>query len=328
MKPRPKVIERILEVLRDSRTICVGGHLRPDGDCVGCQLALTLALQAEGKQVWCWNEDHIPQKYRFLDSDGLMQTPQPGLTFDCVITTDCANEERLGTLAPCITARRTLINIDHHESNTRYGDVNWVSPRSASTGELIFRLLQEARWPVTPRIADCLFTAISTDTGSFEYPNTTPATFHAAGQLVKRGANLAKISDEVYQSFSLSRVRLLKHLYTHFRLTARDQIAYVWLKKADFARTGANRSDAEGLIDHLRAIKPVVVACVFEEVEPELTRISLRSKDSRVNVNEIAAQFDGGGHPAAAGARIPGRPLAVQRRVLAAIRHALNSHTR
>jgi phosphoesterase RecJ-like protein len=146
-----------------------------------------------------------------------------------------------------------------------------------------------------------------------------------AGELVRRGANLAKICNEVYQSYPLSRARLLRHIYSHFRLTHRDQIAYFWLKKADFTRTGAETSDTEGLIDHIRAIASVVVACVFEEIEPELTRISLRSKSDKVNVNEIAAQFGGGGHPAAAGARIPGKPLSVQRRVIAAVKKALDA---
>ena len=143
--------------------------------------------------------------------------------------------------------------------------------------------------------------------------------------MVNLGAQLEKISKEIYESYSLSRVRLLKHVYNHFHLTHRDQIAYLWLKKVDFARTGANRSDTEGLIDHIRAIEPVVVACLFEEMEPELTRISLRSKTAAINVNEIAAQFGGGGHPAAAGARIPGKQLSVQRKVIAAVRKALEA---
>jgi phosphoesterase RecJ-like protein len=186
--------------------------------------------------------------------------------------------------------------------------------------------MQAARWPVTKPIADCLFTAVSTDTGSFQYPNTRPSTYHVAGELVRRGADLAKITDEVYQSYPLSRARLLRHVYSHFHLTHNNQIAYFWLKKADFARTGADSCDSEGLIDHIRAIEPVVVACVFEEIEPELTRISLRSKSEKVNVNEIAAQFGGGGHPAAAGARVPGTPLSVQRKVIAAVKRTLTSN--
>jgi phosphoesterase RecJ-like protein len=323
MKPHPAILDHIIAGVRESRSICVVGHIRPDGDCVGSQLGLTMALQNEGKKVHCWNEDTNPQKYEFLDKDRLFQRPKRGLSFDCVIATDAASFERLGKVGACIGRRKLFINIDHHESNTRYADINWVSAREPSSGELIFKLLQAAKWPITKPIADCLFTAVSTDTGSFQYPSTRPGTYHVAGELVRRGADLAKICDEVYQSYPLSRARLLKHIYSHFRLTHDNQIAYFWLRQADFARTGAESSDTEGLIDHIRAIAPVVVACVFEELEPQLTRISLRSKSERVNVNEIAAEFGGGGHPAAAGARIPGSPLSAQRRVIAAIKRAL-----
>jgi phosphoesterase RecJ-like protein len=325
LKSHPKIIDRIVEELRASSSICVVGHIRPDGDCVGSQLGLTLALRNEGKKVVCWNEDRLPQKYEFLDRDRLFQKPKKGMKFDCVVATDAASFERLGTVGPCVINRKLFINIDHHESNTRYADINWVSAREPSSGELIFRLLQAAKWPVTKPIADCLFTAVSTDTGSFQYPSTRPATYHVAGELVRRGADLAKICDEVYQSYPLSRVRLLRHVYSRFRLTHQNQIAWFWLKKADFARTGADSSDSEGLIDHIRAIAPVVVACVFEELDGDMTRISLRSKNEKVNVNEIAAQFGGGGHPAAAGARIPGKPISVQRRVIGAIKKALNN---
>ena len=323
MKSHPKVIDRIIETIREHQTFCVVGHVRPDGDCIGSQLGLAMALQNEGKQVVCWNEDAAPAKLKFLDPTGMFARPKKGETFDCVIATDCASFERMGKTGDCIANRKVMINIDHHESNTRYADVNWVSAREASTGELIFRLLKVARWPITKPIADNLFTAVSTDTGSFQYANTRPGTFHTGAELVTRGANLAKICDEVYQSYPLSRVRLLKLVYNKFRLAADDRIAWFWLKKADFSRTGAVTNDSEGLIDHIRAIEPVVVACVFEELDPELTRISLRSKSDKINVNEIAAQFGGGGHSAAAGARIAGNPLSVQRRVLAAVKKAL-----
>ena len=201
--------------------------------------------------------------------------------------------------------------------------MNWISPREPSCGELIYRLLKAARWPITKQIADQLFTAISTDTGSFQYATTRPGTFHAGAELVTRGAALAKICDEVYQSYPLSRAKLLKHVYSTFRLSPDEKIAWFWLKKKDFTRTGAESDDTEGLIDHIRAIEPVVVACVFEELEPDVTRISLRSKSAAVNVSEICGQFGGGGHPAAAGARIAGKPMTTQRKVIAAIKTAL-----
>lgn len=324
MRAQPKMLSRILQALRPLQSFCVVGHARPDGDCIGSQLALTLALRDQGKQVVCWNEDEVPEKLAFLDPHRLLQQPVRGQRFDCVIALDSANLDRLGKAAECVQHRDLLINIDHHKSNTLFGDLNWVEANEPSTGELIYRLLKAARWPITREIADCLFTAVSTDTGSFQYPSTRPGSYRVAGELVEHGANLARICDEVYQSYPLARVRLLKHLYNRFRLTHQNRIAYLWLKKADFARTGAKPSDAEGLIDHMRAIEPVVVACVFEEIEPELTRISLRSKSAHFNVSDIASLFGGGGHAAAAGARIRGRPLAVQRRVLGEIKRALN----
>ena len=325
MKSVPKIVRRLIEEIRQHKTFCVVGHIRPDGDCIGSQLAIAYALKNEGKKVTCWNEDPMPDKLKFLDPEKLMERPHRGESFDCVIATDCASFERLGKCGVAVENRKVFLNIDHHQSNTRYGDLNWVSAREASTGELIFKLLKAANWPITREIADCLFTAVSTDTGSFQYATTKPITYHTAGELVKRGADLAKICDEVYQSHPLSRVRLLKHLYSKFRLTHDDKIAYLWLKKADFARAGADKEESEGLIDHIRDIKPVEVACIFEELEPQLTRISLRSKMENVNVNEIAQQFGGGGHKAAAGARIPGSPLAVQRQVIAAIKNSLKT---
>ncbi len=320
-----RVIQRILEGVRNSQTICVVGHVRPDGDCVGSQLGLALALKGQDKKVVCWNEDPIPSKLAFLDPDRLLQKPRPGQHFDCVIAVDCASFERLGNVGECIKDRNLFINIDHHISNTRYADINLIAGRQPSTGEIIFRLLRAANWAITPPIADCLFTAISTDTGSFQYPTTRPNTYYVAGKLVDRGADLAKVCHEVYQSYPLSRVRLLRHVYNHFRLTHDNQIAYFWLRPSDFTRTGACTADSEGLIDHIRAIEPVVVACLFEELEPGLSRISLRSKNSKVDVNEIAKQFGGGGHPNAAGARVAGKPLSVQRRVIKAIQKQLDA---
>jgi phosphoesterase RecJ-like protein len=324
MKP-PRIVQKIVDAIRQSDTVCVVGHVRPDGDCIGSQLGLGLALQDLGKKVTVWNEDEVPGKLLFLDRSHLLQKPKPGQRFDCVVATDCASFERLGKVKECVTERKVFINIDHHASNTRYADLNWVSSKEPSTGELIYRLLKHGKWPITRPIADCLFTAVSTDTGSFQYPTTTPSTFHVASHLVERGADLGRISQEVYESYPMARVQLLRHLYNNFRLAHDNRTAYFWLKKRDYTRTGAQRDDTEGLIDHIRAINGVVVACLFEEMEPGMTRISLRSKSEDVNVNAIAGEFGGGGHHAAAGARIPGKPHAIQRRVLDAIRKALNS---
>ena len=319
----PRVLQQLIEGIRAHQSFCIVGHVRPDGDCVGSQLGLSLALKSAGKKVVCWNEDPIPDKLAFLDTQKLFSAPTVGRAFDCVIATDCATFERLGKVRDGIKKRQLFINIDHHASNTRYADLNWVSSNEPSSGELIYRLLQTGRWPITRDIANCLFTAVSTDTGSFQYASTTPGTFRVASHLVEKGADLNQISQEVYQSYPLARVQLLRHVYNDFHLTHGNRTAYFWLRQRDYLRTGARAEDSEGLIDHLRAIQGVVVACLFEEVESGLTRVSLRSKRNDVDVNAIAALFEGGGHTAAAGARLRGSLASVQRRVLAAVRRAL-----
>lgn len=325
MKHTPKIIRKIIDTIKPMNRICVVGHVRPDGDCIGSQLGLALALINHGKDVVCWNEDPVPPKLKFMDPDQIFERPRPGRIFDCVIATDAANFERIGSVADFIQDRQMLINIDHHVSNTRYGDINWVAPREPATGTLIYRLLREAGWPITQNIADCLFTAISTDTGSFQYPTTRPTTYHTAAELVKRGADLATISNEVYNSYPIPRVKLLGHVFNSFRLQHQNSIGYFWLRKEDYERTGATAEDTEGLIDHIRAIEPVVIAVAFEEIEPEITRISLRSKEDNIDVGAIAKQFGGGGHQAAAGARIEGPQDKVQRQVLNAVKQSLQT---
>ena len=169
MKKLPKVVDQIIAGIRKSRSICVVGHIRPDGDCIGSQLGLTLALRAAGKQVTCWNQDPMPQKLAFLDPAGLVDKPRKGGKFDCVIATDCASFERLGTACDAIAERKLFINIDHHTSNTAYGDLNWISDREASTGELIFKLMKAANWPITP---DALNEVPATPNVSLAVPST------------------------------------------------------------------------------------------------------------------------------------------------------------
>jgi phosphoesterase RecJ-like protein len=325
VKRRHAIVDRILTALAPIRSCCVVGHVRPDGDCVGSQLALTLALEHQRKLVHCWNHDSLPARFAFLDPERRLTRPRRGKKFDCVIAVDCASLERLGDAARAIRAGIPVLNIDHHASNTRYGTLNWVSQHQPSAGELVYQLLNQARWPLSPAIADCLYTAISTDTGSFQYPSTLPSTLQTAAELLKHGAHLARISEHVYHSFPLGRVCLVRELYRRFRLLHQSRIATFYLRRSDFQRAGADVADTDGLIDHLRSIEPVIVACLFEEAGPNLTRISLRSKDPSIDVNAIAAQFGGGGHRAAAGARIHGQAATVQRQVLSVIKQAITA---
>ncbi len=324
MKRRLKVVDQIIRELKKAKTVAIGGHMRPDGDCIGSQMAVAYALTHLGKKVTVINQDEMPEKLAFLDPKQTLSKPsKKHKSYDCVVATDCATYERMGAVCEAISKRNILINIDHHASNSRYGDINWIDSNSASSGELIFHLIKQAKWTINPLIADCLFTAISTDTGSFQYATTRPSTYHAAAELVTKGANLARICEEVYQSYPLSRVKLQKHLYNSFKLITDNQIAYFWIRQTDYKKAGAIPDQSEGLIDHIRDIQGVKVACLFEEIEPEITRISLRSKLPELDVSTIAVSFGGGGHQSAAGARIPGKPITIQRQVLSAVKKAL-----
>ena len=325
MKRRLKILDKIIRAIKGSSTFAIGGHMRPDGDCIGSQLAVAYALKKLGKKVRVFNQDEMPEKLAFLDPRKIVSGPMRTRHYDCVIITDCASYERLGTICDSVSRCDLLINIDHHGSNSRYGDINWVDPKSASSGELVFQLFKQANWPITPQIADCLFTAISTDTGSFQYATTQPSTYMIAAELVKRGANLSRICEEVYQSYPLSRVKLQRHMYNNFKIIDNNQIAYFWIRKADYKKAGAIPDESEGLIDHIRDIQGVKIACLFEEIEPELTRVSLRSKVPELDVSTIAVFFGGGGHLSAAGARIPGKQMTTQRQVLSAVKKSLTA---
>tara|TARA_B100001123_G_C15328298_1_gene1030340 strand:+ start:1963 stop:2949 length:987 start_codon:yes stop_codon:yes gene_type:complete len=324
VKKRLKILEKIIHELKASTTVAVAGHMRPDGDCIGSQMAVAYALKNSGKKVTVFNQDKMPKKLAFLDPEKILIGPNTPALYDTVIATDCANYERMGTVCESISKRKTLINIDHHGSNSRYGDINWIDARSASSGELIFRLIKQANWTITPLIADCLFTAISTDTGSFQYATTQPSTYQTAAELVKRGANVGRICEEVYQSYPLSRVKLLKHLYNSFKLIEKNQIGFFWIRKSDYKQARAAPDESEGLIDHIRDIQGVKIACLFEEIEPEITRVSLRSKLPELDVSTIAVSFGGGGHQSAAGVRVNGKQQTIQRKVICALKEALS----
>ena len=313
-------------VIRQHQTFLVAGHVRPDGDVLACQLALGLTLQGLGKTVEVWNPDGVPHKYSFLPHAELLSRPPPqARAFDVVIAVDTATRDRLGGTCDRLAPGTLLVNIDHHISNTRYGDINWIEAEAAATGELLYDLLRTNHWPIPPAIASNLFVAITTDTGSFRYSNTTPRTLRIAAELVEAGANVAELSRHCFESHSLARVRLLQLALAGLKLTAGGCVGHIWLTNEMYRQSGALAEDSEGLIDHIRAIDSVLVAIVFEQDDNGGVRISLRSKSDKISVDKIAAQFGGGGHKAAAGARIPGEPAVVEAAVLKAAEDALRS---
>ncbi len=306
--------------LREHERFAVLSHVRPDGDALGSQLALGLSLEQLGKNVTIWNEDGMLEKYSFMSGgERLNNPPIAPQDFDVAIALDTATQNRLGTAGAAVRSAKLWINIDHHPSNPKYGDLVLIDPTAPATGQILFELMCAAELPVSPAIAENLFVAISTDTGSFQYPNTTARTFQIGAELIKRGADVGRLSQLLYESYPLRRVELLRDLLGTMRIEARGQLASFSLSLAVAARLGVRPEDNEGLIDHLRAIQGVVVAVFFEELPDAKVRVSMRSKNEAANVCAICERFGGGGHKLAAGARVRGSLAEVEKRVLAAI---------
>lgn len=318
----------IAEAMLGADHIAVISHARPDGDAIGSAVALASALEAAGKRVTVLNEDGVPPNLAFLPGAARVHVPAPGeaIGADLAVALDTGAESRLGDRcrAACAGARR-WINIDHHISNSRYGDLAHVDPDSPATGQIVYELIAAAGWALTPEARDNLYVAISTDTGSFRYPATTARTYEVAAALVAAGCDIGDLNQKTYETFPFRRVLLLQELLGTLRMTKGNRVASWSLTAEMIARVGMQPGDSEGLIDIIRSVDSVVASVFFEELPDDRIRVSMRSKDrSIVDACAICALFGGGGHPLAAGARLRGTLAEAQDRVLTAIHDAID----
>ena len=306
--------------LRDHQRFAVLSHVRPDGDALGSQLALALSLQELGKTVRVWNEDGMLEKYSFLPHAELLTKPPAAKEdVDLVVALDTAVPTRLGTALDAVGSAKMMINIDHHPSNPAYGDLVYVDPASPATGQILFELIADQKLPLTKEVAENLYVAISTDTGSFQYPNTTARTFEIAAELIRVGVDVGRVSQLLYENYPRRRIELLRELLGTMRFEGNGRVASFSLSLEMAKRLGVLPEDNEGLIDHLRAIHGVIVAVFFEELPDGKVRVSMRSKSEKADVCAICMKFGGGGHTLAAGARVRGTLAEVERKVLEAI---------
>ena len=314
-------------VLRSHQKFAVLSHVRPDGDALGSQLALALSLQELGKDVTVWNEDGMLEKYSFLP--GAEQVKKPATephNFEVGIALDTATQVRLGTAGAAVRAP-LWINLDHHPSNPGYGDLVHIDATAPATGQILFELLAAEKLPMNRAIAENLFVAISTDTGSFQYSNTTARTFEIGAELIRHGVDVGRLSQLIYESYPRRRIELLRDLLGTMRIEASGRLATFSLSLATAQRLGVQPEDNEGLIDHLRAIEGVIVAVFFEELTEGKVRVSMRSKSEAADVCAICQQFGGGGHKLAAGARVRGSLGEVEARVIEAICDVINCNS-
>jgi bifunctional oligoribonuclease and PAP phosphatase NrnA len=304
-------------VLREYNKFAVLSHVRPDGDALGSTLALALSLKGIGKEVRAWNEEGMLEKYNFLPRTELLTQPtsEPE-DFDVVVALDTAVQNRLGTTVGAVGQAKLWINIDHHPSNPRYGDLVYIDPSAPATGQILFEFLTNQKFSITPDIAENLYAAISTDTGSFQYPNTTARTFEIAAELVRCGVDVGRTSQLLYENFPRRRIELLRELLGTMRFACDGKLAWFSLSRAAALALGVIPEDNEGLIDHLRATRGVILAIFFEELPDGKVRVSMRSKNEAVDVCAICTQFGGGGHVLAAGARVRGTLAEVEKRIV------------
>jgi phosphoesterase RecJ-like protein len=312
--------EAIGRVLREYHRFAILSHVRPDGDAIGSQLALALSLKELGKEVRVWNEDGMLEKYSFVpEAKLLIKPPSVPEDTDVAIALDTAIQNRLGTTLAAIRSAKIWINLDHHPSNPGYGDISYVDPNAPATGQIIFDLIKSQNLPLTREIAENLYVAISTDTGSFQYPNTTAYTFEVAAELVRAGVDIGRVSQQLYENYPRRRSELLRELLATMRFDAGGRIASFSLSLNLARKLGILPEDNEGFIDHLRAIRGVVVAVFFEELPEGRVRVSMRSKTQAVDVRAICERFGGGGHVLAAGARVRGTLEEVKTQILEAV---------
>ncbi len=289
----------IVAALKQCNTIIISAHRNPDGDALGSQLALMIALERIGKTVVAHNLDIVPDIYRFLPQHGRIVTGK-NVTgrFDACVVVD-ADPPRAGLFDKSYPAD-VLINIDHHITNPLMWPLTWLDPDVSACGEMIYTIIKELGVAIDREIALCLYTAIFTDTGSFRYSNTTPRSMRIAAEMIEAGADPWLVTENVYESFAYKRLKLLGTVLSGVEKSADGRIAWVIVTRELFQQTGTTAEDTDNFVNFVRSIKGVEVAIFFRQTDVEEYKISMRSK-GRVDVSGLAQLLGGGGHKNAAG---------------------------
>ncbi len=316
-------LSEIAAALRSAQRIAIAAHVRPDGDAVGSVLGLALSLRAMGKTVYALLEDGVPSNLTFLPETGtVLQPPYDTLDIDCAIAVDTATHERVGAATKAaLGVAPLLVNIDHHPTNPGYGHLNHVDGAQPAVGQIIYELIKEGGFPVTDAVLQHLFTAISTDTGSFQFASTTARTHEIAAEMMREGLDTAYLAQMLYQTYPARRLALMRSMLNEMQFRAEGRIVSWNLTQKLMDEVKIESGDTEGIIDTLRMIDSVVSAVIFEELPDGKIRVSSRSKDSRLDVSAVCAQFGGGGHRMAAGARMKGPIEAAADTFLNALEH-------
>ncbi|MDL2122244.1 MAG: bifunctional oligoribonuclease/PAP phosphatase NrnA [Deltaproteobacteria bacterium] len=306
-------MKKIINHLKNSNHIIIASHKNPDGDAIGSLIAMGLALEALNKNITLYNESSIPSVYRFLPSvERIVRQIKETNTYDTAIILDCADFQRIGKISSVISKIPVIINIDHHITNTRFGNFNLIDTSACAAAEIIYNLLIEMALPISnSAIATSIYTGILTDTGSFRFSNTNKSAFAICEKMVEAGVDPYNVARHVYGRYSLGQIKLLNMALESIEISDNGKMSMMILTKDMLDETGTLPEDIDGLINYAKSIENVKVAALIHELSngkgvsenPENYHVSLRS-DETVDVAAIAGSFGGGGHNRAAGFNI------------------------
>lgn len=312
-------LEEIGDAIKMAERVLLCGHVMPDGDCLGSVLALGLTLEKLGKKVTMAGPDPVPEKYRFLPgSDRFVVGDPPKSQYDTFIILDCSVPERLGKgYQELLSKNMVLINIDHHAGSIPFGDYQYTDTKAAAVGEIIFDLLNVMKVNLTIEAAINLYTAIITDTGSFQYDNTTPGTHRRAAMILEMGIPAAQINIHLYEEKPVVTLNILGAALNTLSISPCGKVCWMTITRETLRKVGALDEHTDGLVNYARSVKGVQVGILFREIMEDLYKVSFRSK-SVVDVNQLATPFGGGGHLRAAGCVLQGDLKKIQEEIITA----------
>lgn len=300
-------MQAVVDAIRANDRFLVTSHENPDGDSLGSLLAMSLALRQLGKDVvmYLTGDTPIPREYGFMPLADLKRELPDDITERVLVAVDCAKADRIGPDPGFVLDAKLTVDIDHHHDNSRFGDINLIDPKASSTGEVLRDVFGELGVEITPEIAEPLYIALVTDTGRFQYTNTTPKALRLAAELVDAGADVHAVFQQVYESVEFAKLKLLARALERAQVLEGGRIVVSVLHRNDFSDVGAVEAYSEGIIDYLRAVEGSELAVLIREPPPRedapVRRVSLRSSVDELDVSAIARKFGGGGHRQAAG---------------------------
>lgn len=300
-------VQKVVQAIKASDRFLVTTHENPDGDALGSLVAMNLALAQLGAEslMYLAGEVPLPHEYAFMHLEGVRRGGRPSEADGrVVLALDCANERRLGPDPALLELAPLVVNIDHHHDNTRFGDINLIVPDASSTGEILYEVFKELGVQITPEIAEAIYIAVVTDTGRFQYSNTTPKALRLAADLIEAGANTHRVFQGVYESVPLAKLKLLGRALDSARAYENGRLVIAFLDRKDFADAGATEPFAEGIIDTIRSVEGADMVALIREpptTDGPKRRVSLRTTADDIDVSAIARRASGGGHRQAAG---------------------------